>query len=306
MRSTRRTSISATQGRPPVPSARTTTWMPRRSASGPRGVDHPVREVQEVDVLEVECCGARVEAADLQEVGEQQLEPVQLVLEQLGGASRGRVEPLTSVVQHVTGHPHGGQRCAQLVRHVRDEPALHPRQLLQLADLSLQAGRHLVERRAEPCDVVVAANVHPLLETTGGQPLRDPSGEPHRRHDLSGDQPGDTADQDHQQHAGSHEGASYQREGALLLGHREQVVERVGAAVRGQRDLGAGDHAGYGGAAGRRVVADRRVGVGGLARRARGDLLPEPHGDARRRARPGCCWCRRRWPGRRPSRRAVR
>ena len=33
---------------------------------------------------------------------------------------------------------------------------------------------------AEARDVVLAADVHPLLEPTGGEPLGDPAGEPHR------------------------------------------------------------------------------------------------------------------------------
>ena len=45
---------------------------------------------------------------------------------------------LAGLVQDVGRHPHGRQRRAQLVRDVGDEPALHPGQLLQLADLPLQ------------------------------------------------------------------------------------------------------------------------------------------------------------------------
>ena len=106
-----------------------------------------------------------------------------------------RVEPVAGVVQHVAGHPHRGQRGAQLVGDVGDEPALHARQLLELADLLLQAGGHLVERRAQPGDVVVAAHVHALLEPAGREPLGDPAGQPDRGDDLPGDQPGDAADE---------------------------------------------------------------------------------------------------------------
>ena len=106
---------------------------------------------------------------------------------------------VAGVVQHVAGHPHRGQRGAQLVGDVGDEAALHPGQLLELADLLLQAGGHLVERRAEPGDVVLAADVHALLEPARGEPLGDPAGQPHRGDHLAGDQPGDAADQDQQQ-----------------------------------------------------------------------------------------------------------
>ena len=93
------------------------------------------------------------------------------------------------VVQHVAGHPHGRQRGPQLVGDVGDEPALHPGELLELADLALQVGGHLVERRRQPGDVVLAGDVHPLLEPAGREPLGDPAGEPHRRDHLAGDQP---------------------------------------------------------------------------------------------------------------------
>ena len=101
-------------------------------------VDDPVGDVDEVDVVELEDRGTGVEPADLEQVGQQRLEAVQLDLQQLGGPGGGRVEPGPGVVQHVAGHPHRGQRGPQLVGDVRDEPALDPAELLELADLALQ------------------------------------------------------------------------------------------------------------------------------------------------------------------------
>ena len=135
IRSTRRTSASARQA---WSGARTTTRTPRCSASAAGRVDDPVRDVDEVDVVEVEHRGAGVEAADLEQVGEQRLEPVELGLQQLGGPGGGRVEAGAGVVQHVAGHPDRGQRGAQLVGDVGDEAALDPAELLELADLALQ------------------------------------------------------------------------------------------------------------------------------------------------------------------------
>ena len=43
----------------------------------------------------------------------------------IGGAGRSRCVGLSSLVQHVRRHPHGHERCAQLVRHVGHEPPLH-------------------------------------------------------------------------------------------------------------------------------------------------------------------------------------
>ena len=58
---------------------------------------------------------AGVEPADLQQVGEQALEAVQLGLQQFGAAGHGRVELVSLGEDQIRGHAYGGQRCAQLV-----------------------------------------------------------------------------------------------------------------------------------------------------------------------------------------------
>ena len=133
---------------------------------------------------------------------------------------------LARVVQHVAGHPHRGERRAQLVGDVGDEPPLHPAQLLELADLALQAGRHLVERRGQPGEVVLAGDPQPLLELAGGQPLGDPPGQPDRGDHLPGDQPGQPGDQHQQQHGGG-----------------EQRLRRPGRASPAPRSAGTGSRA---------------------------------------------------------------
>ena len=55
-------------------------------------VDHPADDVDEVDVLGLQHRGAGVEAADLEQVGQQRLEAVELLLQQLGGPAGDRVE----------------------------------------------------------------------------------------------------------------------------------------------------------------------------------------------------------------------
>ena len=55
-------------------------------------LDDPARDVREVDVGQLEHRRAGVEPADLEQVGQQQLEPVELHLEQLGRARGRRVE----------------------------------------------------------------------------------------------------------------------------------------------------------------------------------------------------------------------
>ncbi len=62
-------------------------------------LQHPGDDVAQVDVLQVEGGGAGVEAADLEQVGEQFLEAVELVLQQLDRAAGDRVEVVPGLVQ---------------------------------------------------------------------------------------------------------------------------------------------------------------------------------------------------------------
>ncbi len=102
------------------------------------------------------------------------------------------------------------------MRDVGDESALQPGQLLQPADLLLQVAGHLVEGDRQPGQVVGTADLHPLLEPAGREPLRDPPGHPDRGDDLPGDQPGDSAEQDDQQQPSGDQGALYDVQGLLL------------------------------------------------------------------------------------------
>ncbi len=207
--------------------------------------DDPAHDLPEVYRLGLQRGGARVEAADLQQVREQRLEPVQLVGEQFGRPRGHRIEVHTCVVDDVGRHPHRGQRRAQFVRHVGDEPPLHPRQVLQLTDLELEVLRHLVEGLAQPGDVVLAGDLHPFLQPPRGQPLGDARRHPHGCDDLAHHEPGDGTEQHHDEEAGGRQGAPDQAERLLLLGQREEVVELVGLAVR-VVDLLADDQAGLG------------------------------------------------------------
>ena len=89
IRSTRRTSASARHG---WSGASTTTPDAALVGQRPGLVDDPVGDVDQVDVVGLEHGGAGVEAADLEQVGQQRLEAVELGLQQLGGAGGGRVE----------------------------------------------------------------------------------------------------------------------------------------------------------------------------------------------------------------------
>ncbi len=177
----------------------------------------------------------------------------------------------------VGGHPYGRQRRTQLVRHVGHEPPLHPRQVLQLADLELEVLRHLVEGLAEPRDVVLAGDLHTFLEPPRGQPLGDAGGHPYGCDDLAHDEPGDGAEQDDDEEPGGRERASDQAEGLLLLGEREEVVQLVRLAV-GVVDLLADDQSGLGALVG--VVDDPGVALG--RRGVAVDPLPQVLRDADR------------------------
>ena len=100
--------------------------MLRCSASGAVTSTTRCATSTQVDVLEVEDGSAGVEPADLEQVGQQRLEPVELGLQELGGPRGHGVELSARVVQHVAGHPDRRERGAQLVRDVGDEPPLQP------------------------------------------------------------------------------------------------------------------------------------------------------------------------------------
>nr|MCF0103345.1 hypothetical protein [Streptomyces sp. MH191] len=205
--------------------------------------DHPPHDLAQVDRLGLQRRRARVEPADLQQVGEQCLEAVELVGEEFRRPCGHRVEVHPGVVDDVGRHPHGGQRGAQLVRDVRDEPPLHPRQVLELLDLELQVLRHLVEGLAQAGDVVLAGDLHAFLQASRGQPLGDPGRHPHRGDDLAHDEPGDRPEQDDDEQSRRRQRALDQAERLLLLREREEVVQLVGVAV-GVVDLPADDQSG--------------------------------------------------------------
>ena len=218
---------------------------PRSSSSGVPVASTRCRTVSadaphdraDVDLLEAQLGHAGVEAADLQQVGEQRLEAVELVDQQLRRARRGHLGGVDLGVQDLGGHAHRGQRRAQLVADVGGEPALQRPELLELADLRLDARRHLVVRLREPGHLVVAVDRHAFVEVAVGEPFGDVGGLAHRAHDLAGDHRRDAREQHEQDPGGERERALDQRERALLGREREEQVE---LQVRGPRCAPAG------------------------------------------------------------------
>jgi hypothetical protein len=194
-----------------------------------------------------------------EQVDQERLEAVQLGLEELGRARRLRVEVAPRLVQHRPREPDRGERRPQLVGHVRDEAALHPAQLLELADLALQGGGHLVERARETGEVVLAGDAQALLQLTRCQTLGHAPREPDGRHDLPGEEPGESRDQGQQQDAGGQQRALDQRQALLHVGEREHVVHRADRLVRGDPDLRPDDDAR---GLGRRLPLQANRGVG--------------------------------------------
>ena len=167
MRPTRGTSIDAVL----LPSrTHSLSSTPLLGGGGHEALELVADHLGEVVVLEVELRGARVDAGDLQEVGEQRLEAVELGREKLRGPGDGRARSRARcVVQHVRRHANGRERRAQLVRDIGHEAALQPRQVLHARDLALEGARHVVEGRGERRHLVVAPHAHALGQVAVGQ-----------------------------------------------------------------------------------------------------------------------------------------
>ncbi len=138
---------------------------------------------------------AGIVTRDLQELVEQRLEAVEFLVKQFHRPLADRVQILAALVEHVGGHPHGGQRCAQLVADVRGELPLQSAELLEMGDLLGQALGHVVEGHREPGHVVLTADRHSLLQSAVGEPHRDPRRRPHRDDDLTRHEPRDRGQQ---------------------------------------------------------------------------------------------------------------
>ena len=81
----------------------------------PDRVDRVFHETHEVRRLHIEVHGTRIVTTDFEQIGEQQLEPLHLRVQQLCGALGGGREALALVVEQVAGKPDGRERRAQLM-----------------------------------------------------------------------------------------------------------------------------------------------------------------------------------------------
>ena len=150
--------------------------------------------------------GAGVEAGDLYQVIHQPVQVEYLLADQ---PRCGRCVPGQSGVlaKHIGHRGHRGERRSQLLGYVAGElpcPCLHP---LQLADLVLKHGRHLVERGDQPGEFVPAPGFDPDRQVTAGHPsggLRQP---PYRQEHPLGRGERQAGDHDQQQRNGGKEEA---------------------------------------------------------------------------------------------------
>ena len=137
-------------------------------------------ERRDVDLLGVDALGARVEAGDLHQVLDQLAQAADVRDQQLGRPPRLGRHPVEVAGQQRGLAHQRGQRRPQLVRDVGREAALPRLRSLQLADLRLQRGGHLVERLRPGAELVPALHRQPRLEQALGQRLRRAAGPRHR------------------------------------------------------------------------------------------------------------------------------
>ena len=273
IRSIRRPSTSAVHG----PGAWITISVPARWANWAWSSTTCRTIADQIDRRRREHGRTGVEPGDLQQVTEQGLEPVELVLQQLGRAGGDRVELVPGLVQHLRRHPDRGQRGPQLMGDVGHERLLDVGEVLELGDLLLQLLGHVVHRRRQPGEVVLAPHLHPVVEVARRQALGRPSGRPDRSHHLAGHQRRDEGQQDDQDRPGRPGGRPQEAERVDLLVQREDEIDLVRPRA-GQRQLRAADQAG-----------DRRPHRRGRPRRSAssaGRCWPIPAGAGRRARSP--------------------
>ncbi len=224
-------------------------FAPVLFGEGVHPVDRVLSEAHEVGRLRVEHDRSRVVAADLEEVGQQQVEPFDLGVQEFRRALGRRGEGLALVVDDVAGESDGRERRPEFVGHIGYEPLLKLRQGGQLVDLALEAVGHPVERPRQRREHVFALLGHPHREVPRRQPLARLRRHPDRAHDEPHDDPRHGADQ-------QDEGEACEEQRVL---HEDQRVLRVAEVVAdvqlvvaddGEGQLRSHDDPGVGRAAG--------------------------------------------------------
>ena len=118
------------------------------------------------------------------------------------------------------------------MRNIGNEPLLHPRQPLQLFDLALQAGRHIVERGGELREIILPLHANPLGEEARRETARRLGGGSNGGHHLSSHEPSDERQKPDEEQSSHDNGASHEVECLLLLSERKQVVQLIGPDSR--------------------------------------------------------------------------
>ncbi len=197
-------------------------------------LDDVDREGRGHDGFGVELHGLRVVAGDLEEVGEQELEALDLGVQELRRPTDRRLEGVPGVEEHVAGEPDRRERGPELVRDVRHEPLLHAGELGELGDLPAHGVRHVVEAPREDRDVVVPADGDAFVEA----PRRDlPTGlrrTPDRHHHEPHDEGRHEGDQHDERDAADRQGLRDEVQGLLRVG---EVVDDVELVLARARDL---------------------------------------------------------------------
>ena len=135
---------------------------PQSVRKGEGSIDDLTDEFAHIDVVCLQYRGTGIEPGDLQKVDEERFESIQLSLQQFR-CSRGRGVEICAILEHhVCGHSNGRERRSKFVGNVGNEALLHPGQALELLDLPLKTGGHVIERGGKSSEVVVALHPDPL------------------------------------------------------------------------------------------------------------------------------------------------
>ncbi len=195
-------------------------------------LDDVLCELGETRRLQLELHGPRVVPTDLQQVGQQRVEPLHLRVQELGGTGGRGVELVALVVEHVGGEADRRQRGPELVRDVGHEALLHHGELAELLDLRLDAVGHGIEGAPQRRELVLAVHLQPHAEIARREPRTrlgrlDDRGGHGPQHD-----PGDGRDDGHQPDAGDPEGALHEHEGLVGVGEVVGEVDLEGPGLR--------------------------------------------------------------------------
>ena len=179
IRSSRRGSVSTTSGS----AGRSSVASGRRAAVTGRD------QSAEVDRLERDLLGPRIEPRDLHQVVDERPQPADVGDEQLAGPPALRRQRVEMLAQDRRLGDQRRQRCPQLVRDIGDEAPVLGLGRLEPADRLGQRLGHPVEALRPRPELVVRGDRHARRQVAALDPLGGPAGGLDRGEDAAGDRP---------------------------------------------------------------------------------------------------------------------